>query len=55
MAKKKRKTHKVGATWSAIRKINGKRRKVFITKKSKTKYKTRVASKKKVAKKRRRR
>jgi len=47
VGKKKRKGHKVGSSWTTYRKINGKRRKVRVTRVSKTKYRVRVVGKKK--------
>ena len=38
MKKSKGKAHKVGDSWFSTRKVNGKRRRVKVTKKSKTKY-----------------
>jgi hypothetical protein len=42
MAKAKRKTRKVGSSWTVMKKVNGKRRKVRRTKVGKGKYKDRV-------------
>jgi hypothetical protein len=57
MARKgrKRKTHKVGDSWTAMRKVSGKRRRVRVKKIGKNKYKVHVISKKRTRRRRRRR
>lgn len=51
----KRKGHKVGSSWTAMRTISGKRRKCRVTKLSRTKYRVRVIGKKKRKKSQKRR
>ena len=47
MARKvKRKGHKVGSSWTTMRKVGGKRRRVRVTRVTKNKYKVRVIKKK---------
>jgi hypothetical protein len=43
MKKAKKKGHKVGDSWFTTRKVNGKRRRVKVTKKSRTKYSVKTA------------
>lgn len=41
----KKRKHKIGASWKAMRKVGRKRRRVVITKVGKSRYKVRVAGK----------